>query len=129
MLSTIFLSVFEAIYVFVDEWILGPPSEGGQEEGDYVGGLKAAAADLEVHKKVAGGHLVVEGLLFFQWEKPGVVYDGDEERASGALNCFDEPLKLNLCRPQALGLGGGDAAVVGGERNRHALECRAVAVV
>ena len=43
----------KAIYVFGDTWVLGPPAEGGQEEGDNVGGLKAAAAALEAREKVA----------------------------------------------------------------------------
>ena len=54
----------------------------------------------------------------------------------GALNRFNEPLKLDLCRPQALSLGTngvvgicGDAVVLGGEGNCHALERRAVAVL
>ena len=56
--------------------------------------------------------------------------------APGALNRFNEPLKLNFCLPQTLGLGadgvvgvGDDAVVVGGERNRHALKRLAVAVL
>ena len=117
-------------------WVLVPPAEGGQEEGDNVGGLEAAAAALEAREKFAEGHLVIEGRLFFQWEEPGVLHDGDEEHTPSALDRFNEPLKLNILRPQALGLGadgvvgvGGDAVVVGGERNRHMLECQAVAVL
>ena len=123
------LGVLETIYVLGDAWVFGPPAEGGREEGDTVGGLEAAAAALEACEKVTERHLVVEGRLFFQWEDPGVFYDGDKERAPGALERFDESLKLNLHRPQALGVGadgvgdvGNDAVVVGGEGNRHAIK-------
>ena len=82
------------------------------------------------------GHLIVKGNLFFKREEPGVFHDGDEERASGALNRLDEALQFNLCRPKALGLGadgivgvGGDDVVVSLEGNLHAFEHLAAAML
>ena len=126
---------FQSIHVFRNARVLGPPAEGGREEGDDVCGLEAAAAALEAREEVAEWHLVIEGGLLLQGEDPGVLNDGDEERAPGALDRLDQVLKFYLCRLQALGLGadgvcsiGGDAVVVGRERNCHALEGQANAV-
>ena len=59
------LGVLETINVLGDAWVVGPPAEGGGEEGYDVGGFEAAAAALEASKKVSEGHLVIEsGLLF-----------------------------------------------------------------
>ena len=88
-----------------------------------------------MREEVAEGHFVIEGGLLLQGEEPGVLHDGDEERAPGALDRFYQPLEFYLCCPQVLSLGTdgvcgirGDSVVVGGERNRHTLKGRADAV-
>ena len=117
-------------------WVVGPPDEGGAEEGDNVGGFGAAAAALEASEKVSEGHLVVKGCLLLKREEPGVLNNGDEERAPGALDRLDEALQFDFCRPKALGLGAdgvvgvcGDAVVLSWEGNLHACERRAVAML
>ena len=47
------MSVLEAIYVLGNVWVLGPPAEGGREEGDNVRGLEDTAAALEAREKFA----------------------------------------------------------------------------
>ena len=80
-------------------------------------------------------HLIIEGGLFLQGEKPGILDDGDEERVSGALDRLDEGFEADLRRPQVLrlcadGVCGtrGDAVVLGGERDCHSLKGRADAL-
>ena len=75
-----------------DTWVFGPPAEGGGAEGDDVGGFEAAAATLEASENVSEGQMFVKGRLFFKQEEAGVLHDGDEERAPGALNRLDETL-------------------------------------
>ena len=86
-------------------WVIGPPAEGGGEEGENVGGFEAAAATLEPIEKLSEGHLVVKGCLLFKQEDPGVLNDGDKERGPGALDRLDEALQFDFRRPKALGLG------------------------
>ena len=62
-LTDFFFSVFEAIDILWDVWVLGPLAEGGREEGDDVGGLNTTTAALQACEEVAEGHLVVEGGL------------------------------------------------------------------
>ena len=76
--------------------VLGPRDEGGREEGDDVCGPEDAAAALEAHEEVAERHLVIEGGLLLQGEDPGVLHDGDKERAPGALNRFYQPLEFYI---------------------------------
>ena len=123
------MGFFHLIHLFRNTRVLGPPAEGGLEEGDDVCGLEAAAAALEAHKEVTEWNLVIEVGLLLQGEEPGVLNDGDEERAPGALDRLDQVLKFYLCLPQVLGLGadgvcsiGCDAVVVCGERNCHVLK-------
>ena len=59
------LGILETIDVLGDAWVVGPPAEGGREEGDDVGGFEAADAALDESEKVSEGHLVVKGRLFF----------------------------------------------------------------
>ena len=123
------LRVLEKVDVLGDARVVGPPSERGGEEGDDVGGFKAAAAALESGKKVAERNLVIKGGLLLEWEEPGVFNDGDEERAPGAFDCLDQSMQFNLGQTEAFGLGsygivsvGGDAVVVCLEGDLHAFE-------
>ena len=47
------MGVLETLDVLRDARVVGPPAERGGEEGDDVGGFKAAAATLEASEKVS----------------------------------------------------------------------------
>ena len=109
------LRVLEAVDVLGDTRVVGPPTKHGGQEGDDVGGLKAAAAVLESVKEVAEGGLVIKCRFFLEGENPRLLDDGFEECAPGAFDGFDEPLKLDLGGPEAFRLGADGVGRVSGD--------------
>ena len=69
------MRVLESVNVLGDAWVVGPRAEHGQKVGDDVGSLEAAAAAFETGRKIAEGHLIVEGGLFLEGEEPGFFDD------------------------------------------------------
>ena len=71
----LFLRILETVDVLRDARVVGPPAERGREEGYDGGGLKAAAAALEVVEKFSKRTLVIKGGLLLEGEEPGVFND------------------------------------------------------
>ena len=123
------MRVLKAVHVLGDARVVDPPAKHGEQEGENVGGLEAAAAVLEADEEVAEGDLVIKGQFFIEGEYPRLLNGGFDECAPGKFDGFDYPLKLDLGGLEALGLGadgvsrvGGDAVVVRLERGFHLVE-------
>ena len=109
------MRVLEAVHVLRDARVVGPPAEHGGKEGDNAGGLETNVAVIEAVEEVEEGDLVIKLRFFLEGEDPRFLDDGFDECAPIAFDGFDEPLKLDIGGPEALGIGADDVGCVGGD--------------
>ena len=90
----LFLHVFEAIDVFGDAWVFGPPAKNSSLEMDNLHDFKTSAAHGKMVEVCSDGHLVEKGHGILEGQEPRFLNYHGEENAELALDNVDETLEF-----------------------------------